>query len=133
MAETKKFAHLHVHTEYSLLDGSAKIKELISRAGELVDLGQMLDLVQKSGSWYSMGDTRLGQGRESATRYMQENPDVAAELEKKIREQAASLNLSIVKGKKKFAPVKDTKPQVAADAPPSAGGKPIAVVADDEE
>ncbi|MCL2545988.1 MAG: recombinase RecA [Oscillospiraceae bacterium] len=111
----------------------------ISRAGELVDLGQMLDLVQKSGSWYSMGDTRLGQGRESATRYMLDNPEIAADLEAKIREQASQLNLSIVKGKKKFAPVKDTKPQVAAATPPAAASgtaaasKPIAVVADDDE
>ncbi len=103
----------------------------ISRTGELVDLGLMLDLVQKSGSWFSMGDTRLGQGRDTACRFLAENPEIAAGLEKEIRSQADSLNLSIVKGKKKFGPVKDTRPAAAATAD---GGKlPIAVVVDEDD
>ncbi|QNL43687.1 recombinase RecA [Oscillibacter hominis] len=59
--------------------------EGISREGELVDLGVKLDLVQKSGSWFSMGETRIGQGRDSAKNYLKENPEVAEKLEAAIR------------------------------------------------
>ena len=59
--------------------------EGIARLGELVDLGVRLDLVQKAGSWFSMGETRIGQGRDAAKKYLAENPDVAAQLEADIR------------------------------------------------
>ena len=59
--------------------------EGIAREGELVDLGVKLDLVQKAGSWFSMGETRIGQGRDAAKRYLQENPEVRDKLEEDIR------------------------------------------------
>ena len=59
--------------------------EGIARLGELVDLGVKLDLVQKAGSWFSMGEVRIGQGRDAAKRYLEENPEVAARLEADIR------------------------------------------------
>ena len=59
--------------------------EGISMLGELIDLGVKLDLVQKSGSWYSMGETRIGQGRDSAKQYLRDNPEVAEKLEADIR------------------------------------------------
>ena len=59
--------------------------EGISLIGELIDLGVKLDLVQKSGSWYSMGETRIGQGRDSAKQYLRDNPEIAAKLEADIR------------------------------------------------
>ena len=59
--------------------------EGISRYGELVDLGVKLDLVQKAGSWFSMGEVRIGQGRDAAKKYLQENPEVAEKLEADIR------------------------------------------------
>ena len=59
--------------------------EGISMLGELIDLGVKLDLVQKSGSWYSMGETRIGQGRDSAKQYLRDNPEIAAKLETDIR------------------------------------------------
>ena len=59
--------------------------EGISMLGELIDLGVKLDLVQKSGSWYSMGETRIGQGRDAAKQYLRDNPEVAAKLEADIR------------------------------------------------
>ncbi len=59
--------------------------EGIARLGELVDLGVKLDLVQKAGSWFSMGETRIGQGRDAAKKYLAENPEVAEQLEKDIR------------------------------------------------
>ena len=59
--------------------------EGISMLGELIDLGVKLDLVQKSGSWYSMGETRIGQGRDAAKQYLRDNPEIAAKLEADIR------------------------------------------------
>ena len=59
--------------------------EGISMLGELIDLGVKLDLVQKSGSWYSMGETRIGQGRDSAKQYLRDNPEIAEKLESDIR------------------------------------------------
>ena len=57
----------------------------IAREGELIDLGVKLDLVQKAGSWFSMGEVRIGQGRDAAKKYLQENPEVAEKLEADIR------------------------------------------------
>ncbi len=57
----------------------------IAHEGELIDLGVKLDLVQKSGSWFAMGETRIGQGRDAAKKYLRENPDVAEKLEADIR------------------------------------------------
>ena len=59
--------------------------EGIAHTGELIDLGVKLDLVQKAGSWFSMGETRIGQGREAAKAYLQDNPEVAEKLESDIR------------------------------------------------
>ncbi len=65
--------------------------EGISKWGELVDLGVKLDLVQKSGSWFSMGETRIGQGRDAAKEYLKANPDVTEQLEAAIRKDAYKL------------------------------------------
>lgn len=59
--------------------------EGISREGDILDLGVGLDFVQKSGAWFSYGDTRLGQGRENAKIYLKENPDVFLKIEAQIR------------------------------------------------
>ena len=56
----------------------------ISREGSLIDLGIEHDLVQKSGSFFSYGDTRLGQGRNNSKQFLAENPDIALEIENKI-------------------------------------------------
>ncbi|NJD10688.1 MAG: recombinase RecA [Gemmatimonadetes bacterium] len=60
--------------------------EGISVNGLLIDLGVENDIVQKSGAWFSYGDTRLGQGRENSKQYLKENPDIAKEIEVKVRE-----------------------------------------------
>lgn len=59
--------------------------EGISKVGEIVDLGVELDILQKSGSWYSYGETKLGQGRESVKDLFRDNPELADEVEAKIR------------------------------------------------
>jgi len=60
--------------------------EGISRVGELVDLGVEHKLVGKSGAWYNYGDVRLGQGRENAKQFLRDNPELADELDGKLRE-----------------------------------------------
>ena len=62
----------------------------ISRTGELIDLGVTFDLVEKSGSWYSYGSERIGQGRENAKKWMGEHPEAMEELEAKIMEASSS-------------------------------------------
>jgi len=59
--------------------------EGISREGELIDLGVQHKIVDKSGAWGSYGDTRLGQGRENAKRFLRENAEIGAEVEAKVR------------------------------------------------
>ncbi|MBY0120620.1 recombinase RecA [Bacillus sp. S/N-304-OC-R1] len=60
--------------------------EGISKEGEVIDLGSELDIVQKSGSWYSYNEERLGQGRENAKQFLKENPDIRLQIQTQIRE-----------------------------------------------
>ena len=57
----------------------------INSLGELIDMGVAEDMVEKSGAWYSYGDERLGQGRENATNYLRDNPEVAKEIDQRLR------------------------------------------------
>jgi len=59
--------------------------EGISKWGELVDLAVQMDIVQKSGSWFSMGDERIGQGKDSVKNFLMNNPDIAEDVEAKVR------------------------------------------------
>ena len=61
--------------------------EGISKEGELLDLGEELGIVRKSGAWYSYGDQKIGQGREKAREFLKQNPEIAEEIEKQIREK----------------------------------------------
>jgi recombination protein RecA len=65
--------------------------EGISRYGDLLDVGANLDIVNKSGAWYSYGDIRLGQGREAAKDFLKQNPELADEIELKIRQACGLL------------------------------------------
>ncbi|GGE46011.1 protein RecA [Pullulanibacillus camelliae] len=60
--------------------------EGISKEGEILDIGSDLDIVQKSGAWYSFNDERLGQGRENAKQFLKENDEIKAEIENAIRQ-----------------------------------------------
>ncbi len=84
----------------------------ISKWGEMVDLAVEMDIVQKSGSWFSMGDERIGQGKDSVKTFLQANPDIAEDVEAKIREKLMQATMS-------------------TRAPATAAQKPIAVSADD--
>jgi recombination protein RecA len=57
----------------------------ISREGNVLDIGANLDIINKSGAWYSYGDIRLGQGRENAKDYLKQNPELSQEIEDRIR------------------------------------------------
>ncbi len=61
--------------------------EGISKVGEIIDLGADLNIIKKSGSWYSYGDTKLAQGREAAKECLRDNPELAEEIENKIAEE----------------------------------------------
>ena len=86
----------------------------ISKWGELVDLAVEMDIVQKSGSWFSMGDDRIGQGKDSVKAYLQANPDVAESVEAKVRENLLRSNAA-----------------AATRKPAQAAERPVAVSADD--
>jgi recombination protein RecA len=66
----------------------------IGKWSELVDLAVEQDIVQKSGSWFSMGDERIGQGKDSVKTFLQANPDIAEEVEAKVRENLLRANPS---------------------------------------
>ena len=85
----------------------------ISKWGELVDLAVQLDIIQKSGSWFSMGDERIGQGANSVKDYLIANPDIAEKVEAEVRENLWRLNNG------------------APKAPAKAADKAVAVSADD--
>jgi recombination protein RecA len=65
--------------------------EGISREGELLDMGIEAKIVEKSGAWLSYGDLRIGQGRENAKQFLRENPELANEIEMKLRKHLGLL------------------------------------------
>ena len=83
----------------------------ISKWGELVDLAVQMDIVQKSGSWFSMGEERIGQGANSVKEYLIAHPDIAAQVEAQVRENLWKLNASAPK-----TPVKAAEKAVAVSA-----------------
>ena len=84
----------------------------ISKWGELVDLAVQMEIIKKSGSWFSMGDERIGQGKDSVKTYLQANPEIAEQVEAQVRENLWKLSGA---------------PKPAAKA----ADKPVAVEADD--
>jgi recombination protein RecA len=67
----------------------------ISKEGNLIDIGIELGLVTKAGAFFSYGDTRLGQGRESAKKYIKDNPELAQEIEERIRASAKKTHATL--------------------------------------
>ncbi|MDD9994540.1 MAG: DNA recombination/repair protein RecA, partial [Dehalococcoidia bacterium] len=61
----------------------------ISREGDLIELGDDMEIIRKSGAFYSYGETKLGRGREAAKAFLHQNPEIADEIEQKIRATAA--------------------------------------------
>ena len=76
--------------EFDLMYGKG-----ISKVGELIDLGAKAEIVEKSGAWYAYKGEKIGQGRENAKIYLEQNPNVAAEIEMAIREKAGVITKKI--------------------------------------
>jgi recombination protein RecA len=70
--------------------------EGISREGSIVDIGTEMDIVNKSGAWYSFDGDRLGQGRENAKQFLKDNPQIASTIEKKIRDASNMANAGVL-------------------------------------
>ncbi len=83
----------------------------ISKEGNVLDVGVREGLIQKSGSWFSYKETRLGQGRENAKQFLRENPDISFEVESKIREKynLPELKKPSINGKREKDPKAGTK------------------------
>jgi recombination protein RecA len=71
----------------------------ISKAGEIVDLGVETEVIQKSGSWFSYGGNKLGQGRDSVKQLIEDNPELLDELEKKIKEKIGGVAVKVLEEK----------------------------------
>lgn len=95
--------------------------EGISRVGEIVDLGVKIGNVTKSGSWFSVGEERIGQGRDNAKEYLKANPEMAKKLELEIRE-AIKADPTLLSGTKKGKTIRPTSKVI-----------PVKVEADDLE
>ncbi len=89
----------------------------ISKEGEILDLGAKLEIIDKSGSWFNYGDTRLGQGRDNAKEFLKANPEVAAEIEAQVRANADKLLKSNrTAGKKPVKVAEEPVEEAAAEA-----------------
>ncbi|MCP4441298.1 MAG: recombinase RecA [Aureispira sp.] len=81
--------------------------EGVSKTGELVDLGAEYNILSKSGAWYGYGGTKIAQGREAAKQFMMDNPEVADEVEEKIKNHLLGVEEEVVEEQE--APAKETK------------------------
>ena len=94
--------------EFDILYG-----EGISKTGELIDLGVKAEIVEKSGSWYSYGEVRIGQGKENARKFLIDNPDMADEIEEKIRADAGLVDIEeLTKDEAVMAEGQDSEPVI---------------------
>ena len=108
--------------------------EGISRTSELVDLGVEFGILNKSGAWFSMGDTRLGQGRDAAKQYFKDHPDIADDVQKQIMEKVAEERSKLAQSHaaRPSAAVPTEKAEKPADkAPRQSSSKAVSIEADD--
>ena len=104
--------------------------EGISRTGELVDLGVKYGIVNKSGAWFSMGDMRLGQGREAAKQFFKDHPETADEVQKQIMDKVEEeRRAEHLKHEAKAAAA--AQPAAAPAAPKASSAKAVSIDADD--
>jgi recombination protein RecA len=83
---------------FKVVDFDIMYGEGISKTGELIDLGIKAGVVEKSGAWFSYNSTRIGQGRENSKTWLREHPDVAAEIEGAIRQNAGLISEALAAG-----------------------------------
>ena len=82
----------------------------ISRVGELLDLAVQLDIIKKSGAWFSYGENRIGQGRDNAKEFLKNNPDIAAKVEEELMANRSKLTFARQAAKKTKKGTKDDAP-----------------------
>ena len=112
--------------EFDIMYGSG-----ISKVGETVDIGVNLDVLKKSGAWFYYGDMRLGQGRENVKTYLQQNPELMAEIEEKIRvKMKENANSKTGSDDKKGTPV-SAKPVMKAPATQAQAKARLDITVDD--
>ncbi|WP_010300143.1 recombinase RecA [Candidatus Odyssella thessalonicensis] len=83
---------------FKVVDFDIMYGEGVSKTGELIDLGVSAGVVEKAGSWYSMGSQRIGQGKEAARQFLRDNPDIANQIETAIRNNAGLLSDNMMRG-----------------------------------
>ncbi len=117
----------------------------ISREGEVVDLAVELDIINKSGAWFSYNGNKIGQGRDNTKEWLKNNPEVMKEIEELVKEKSSELIMVSKKGKKEAAvkeaseaaaPAPETAPAEAPKETPkakSAGKPPVNVIIDADD
>jgi recombination protein RecA len=93
--------------EFDILYGAG-----ISREGEIIELGTLHNIVEKSGAWYNYGKDRIGQGKDNAREYLKENPKIAQEIEAKIRVAAG---VAVAEPKAEKAEAKESRAESKAE------------------
>jgi len=103
---------------FKMIEFDIMYGEGFSKTGELIDLGVKVGIIEKSGSWFSYGSERIGQGRENAKNYMKENPEVASAIEEAIRRESGLISEEMLVEAKDRAEVQDenTSENVAENA-----------------
>jgi recombination protein RecA len=89
-------------TEFDIMYGSG-----ISREGEIIDLGVQTGVVDKAGAWYSYDGNRIGQGKDNVREFLKERPELAREIENKVREKLGVALMSAAVSRPAAAPVVD--------------------------
>ena len=107
--------------------------EGISRVGELLDIAVKLDIVQKSGAWFAYNGMKLGQGRDNCKQFFKDNPDIAAEIEAKVRENVDKIfDKSPKRAAASVTPVAVEIPEVRVEDSPARSAKAeIDIIVDD--
>lgn len=106
-----KVAKNKVAPPFKVAEFDVMYEDGISKQGEMIDLGTNLGIIQKSGTWFSYGDERIGQGREIAKQFLIDNPSVADEIERKIREKFLGSQEKIDKEKIDQKKIDQKKPE----------------------
>ena len=98
----------------------------ISRTGEVLDIAVDLDIIKKSGAWFSYNDAKIGQGRDNAKKFLADNPDVMKEVEEKIKANSDKLSFAVTPSKE------DEETAAAApEAAKNAASKTVSAPVDD--
>jgi len=94
----------------------------VNRMGEIVDLGTRENIIEKTGSWFSYGENRIGQGRDNVCQFLRDNPDIAAEIEEKLIDRLMNNVIPLEQQAKAAEPAKE-EGVLAADGEDELGGE----------